>query len=165
VIDCCLTPNKQSFSYIMTRTSKFSMRLWWGPLCTRPTRLFNSWILIVLADWNNSGYRRVAPLWHIILIPSKLVFALFPFFFFPVCIEEKQQISISEFSLGLLWGSCCSIFSFMCSVIKIINCPFVNFFLAIVLSVHLRFMASDYLLWDLPTFLKQCTFLYCCWTR
>jgi hypothetical protein len=27
------------------------MKWWWGPLCTRPTL---SWILIVLAHWNNS---------------------------------------------------------------------------------------------------------------
>jgi len=37
VIDC-LTPIQQFFSYIMRRTSKFSMRWWWGPLCTRSTR-------------------------------------------------------------------------------------------------------------------------------
>jgi RsiW-degrading membrane proteinase PrsW (M82 family) len=35
---CCLTPIQQFFSYIMARTSRFSMRWWWGPLCTRPTR-------------------------------------------------------------------------------------------------------------------------------
>jgi len=32
-----LTSTQQFFSYIMVRTSKFSMRLW-GPRCTRPTR-------------------------------------------------------------------------------------------------------------------------------
>jgi hypothetical protein len=30
---------QQFFNYIMTRKSKFSMRWWWGPLCTRPTCL------------------------------------------------------------------------------------------------------------------------------
>ena len=39
VSDCCLTLTQQFFSYIMVRTSLFSMRWWWGPLCTRPTRL------------------------------------------------------------------------------------------------------------------------------
>ena len=31
--NCCLTPIQQFFSYIMGRTSKFSMRWWWGPFC------------------------------------------------------------------------------------------------------------------------------------
>jgi len=30
-------PIQQFFSYIMARTSQFSMRWWWGPLCSRPT--------------------------------------------------------------------------------------------------------------------------------
>jgi len=34
----CLTPIQQFVSYIMARTSSFSVRWWWGPLCTRPTR-------------------------------------------------------------------------------------------------------------------------------
>jgi hypothetical protein len=33
----CLTPTQQFFSYIMARTNQFSMRWWWGPLCTNPT--------------------------------------------------------------------------------------------------------------------------------
>jgi len=39
--DCCLKPTRQFFSYIMARTSQFSMRWWWwcGPLCTRTIRL------------------------------------------------------------------------------------------------------------------------------
>ena len=40
VSDCCLMPNQQFFSYIMARTSWFSMRWWWDPICTRPARLF-----------------------------------------------------------------------------------------------------------------------------
>jgi len=32
VIDCCLMPTQQFFSYIMARTSQFSMKCWWGPL-------------------------------------------------------------------------------------------------------------------------------------
>jgi len=42
VSDCCLMPIQQIFSYILARTSYFSMRWWWGPLCTRSTR----WVLV-----------------------------------------------------------------------------------------------------------------------
>ena len=38
VSDCCLTPIQQFVSYMMARTSLFSMRWWWGALCTRQTR-------------------------------------------------------------------------------------------------------------------------------
>ena len=48
-----------------------------------------------------------------------------------------------EFTPAFYWGSCCSIFSFMCSVLQIVVCHFVLFLLAIVLSV-LRFTDSDY---------------------
>ena len=41
------------------------------------------------------------------------------------------------------WGSCYSIFGFLCNVLLIVVCPFVHFPLAIVLSV-LRFTDSDY---------------------
>jgi len=44
----CLTPIQQFFSYVLARTSSFSMT--WGPLCTRPTL----WMLIVLSYWNSS---------------------------------------------------------------------------------------------------------------
>jgi hypothetical protein len=37
VSDWCLAQTQQFFSVIMARTSSFSMRWWWGPLCTRPT--------------------------------------------------------------------------------------------------------------------------------
>jgi hypothetical protein len=40
LIYCCLLSTQQFFSYIMARTSSFSMRWWWwSSLCTRPTRL------------------------------------------------------------------------------------------------------------------------------
>ena len=48
-----------------------------------------------------------------------------------------------EFTLGFQWSLCCSIFSFLCSVLQIIVCPFVLFLLAMVVSV-LRFMSDDY---------------------
>ena len=43
-----------------------------------------------------------------------------------------------EFTLGLLLGSCCSFFSFLCSVLLIIVCPFV-FFLLYCLSSNYGF--------------------------
>ena len=42
------------------------------------------------------------------------------------------------------WGSCYSIFSFMCSVYQIVVCPFFRFLLDIVLAVPLRFTDSDF---------------------
>ena len=52
VSDCCLMPIQQFFSYIMARTSWFSMRWWWGLLCTRPTVLagFLSFYLLFLLN-------------------------------------------------------------------------------------------------------------------
>jgi hypothetical protein len=35
--NCCLMPTQQFFSYIMAGTSYFSMKWWWGLLCTIPT--------------------------------------------------------------------------------------------------------------------------------
>jgi len=32
--------NSAFFSYVMARTSLFSMRWWWGLLCTRSTRFW-----------------------------------------------------------------------------------------------------------------------------
>jgi len=31
-------PTQQFFRYIMAKTSTFSMKWWWGPLCSRPIR-------------------------------------------------------------------------------------------------------------------------------
>ena len=45
-----------------------------------------------------------------------------------------------------LWGSCYAVFSFLCSVCRSLCVIFVLFPLVIVLSVHLRFIPSDYLL-------------------
>jgi len=39
VSDGCLMPTQQFFRNIMAKTSYFSMRWWWGPLCSRPTCL------------------------------------------------------------------------------------------------------------------------------
>ena len=49
-----------------------------------------------------------------------------------------------KFTSGYQWDLCCSIFSFLSSVLQTIVCPFVLFPLVIVLSVLLQFTASDY---------------------
>ena len=77
VSDCCLTPIQKFSSYIMARISSFSMIWWWGPLCTRPTRLV--WLFYSASSLKQqSAYRHVTPLGYIILIPSQPVFALSP---------------------------------------------------------------------------------------
>ena len=48
------------------------------------------------------------------------------------------------FTPGFQWGSCDSIFSFICMFCRIVVCPFVLFLLTIVLSVLFRYMNSDY---------------------
>jgi len=68
VSDCCLTPSEQFFSYIMARTTSFSMRWWWDLLCTKPTRLLDFHSARSLKQ--QSVDRHVAPLGHISLIPS-----------------------------------------------------------------------------------------------
>jgi len=47
-----------------------------------------------------------------------------------------------ELKTRFWWGSCCFIFSFMCTVLLFVFSPFVLFILAIVLYV--RFLLSDY---------------------
>ena len=76
VNDCCLTSTQQFFSYIMARTSSFSMKLRWDPLCSRPTRLVLFFIVAAISLKQQSAGRHVAPLGHINLIPSQPVFAL-----------------------------------------------------------------------------------------
>jgi hypothetical protein len=88
--------NSAIFSYIMARTSYFSMRWWWGPLCTRPTRLVG--LLIVLAHWNNSLQVDMSPHTDTLFwfqANQSLLFLLNA-----VCLEEKQQIPISK---SLVW--------------------------------------------------------------
>jgi hypothetical protein len=61
------------------------------------------WICIVLALWNNSTVdSHVAPLGHIILIPSQPGFALSLYIYIinATCLAEKQQIPIL---LSLVW--------------------------------------------------------------
>jgi hypothetical protein len=45
VSDCCLISSQQFFSYLMARTSYFSMRCGWGPF---------GWIFLMLPHWKNS---------------------------------------------------------------------------------------------------------------
>jgi hypothetical protein len=47
------------------------------------------------------------------------------------------------------WGSCCSIFSFMCNVLKIIVCSFVHFLL-ICLFIDLRLLITSLLSYNFP---------------
>ena len=51
---------------------------------------------------------------------------------------------VPEFTRGFQWGSCYSIFSFLCIVLQIVVSPSVIFLLTIVLSDLLRLMDSDY---------------------
>jgi hypothetical protein len=59
----CLTPTQQFFNYIMARTSYFSMRWWWGPLCTRPTCLLVGFYSASSLKQQFAD-RHVPPLWH-----------------------------------------------------------------------------------------------------
>ena len=42
--------------------------------------------------------------------------------------EINYPSEAPDFTSGFLWGSCCWIVSFLCSVLEIIVCPFVFFF-------------------------------------
>jgi hypothetical protein len=82
---------QQFFSYIMERTSQFSMR-WSGLLCTRPTCLVE--FLKVLAHCNSS---RIDMYWHIIPIPKKTVGS-----FFLMLSGEATKTNFIVF--GLTWS-------------------------------------------------------------
>jgi hypothetical protein len=56
VNDYCLTLNQQFFGYIIARTSEFSMKWWWGSLCTRSTRL-DEFLLENLLQRDNKDFR------------------------------------------------------------------------------------------------------------
>ena len=73
------------------------MRWWWGPLCSRPTDLVFLYSASSLKQ--QFANRHVAPLRHIILIPSQPIFALT---LNATCLAEKQLIPIL-YSLGLTW--------------------------------------------------------------
>ena len=62
-----------------------------------------------------------------------------------------------EFIPGFQWGSCYSIFGFLCSVLQIVVCSFVLFLFAIVLSVLFSIYYSDYLFGIFNLFLNQST--------
>ena len=72
--DCCVMPTQQCGSYIMARTSLFSMEWWWGSLCTRPTHLVGFFYSASSLKQQSVG-RHVAPFGHIILIQSHPVCA------------------------------------------------------------------------------------------
>ena len=58
--------------------------------------------------------------------------------------RKSYSSAAPAFTAGFQWGSCYSIFSFMCNVLQIVVCPCVLFLLVIVLSVLLRITDSDY---------------------
>ena len=49
-----------NFSAKSWRENKFSMKWWWDPLCSRPTRLL-VFFFIVLAHWNNNASIEMSP--------------------------------------------------------------------------------------------------------
>jgi hypothetical protein len=51
---------------------------------------------------------------------------------------------VPECTLGCLWASCCSMSNFLCNFLLFVVGLFVIFYIALVLSVVLKFMASDY---------------------
>ena len=72
-----LTENRQNIPIYGIISHDGDNRLIFSEMMMRSNML--RWIFIVLAHWNNScGDRHVAPLTHIILIPSQSVFALSP---------------------------------------------------------------------------------------
>jgi hypothetical protein len=71
----CVFIAKSALLQLYQDQSKFSMRSWWGPFSTRPTRLV--YLFVVLTGWHNSPRIDMSPpLGHIIQIPSQPVFAL-----------------------------------------------------------------------------------------
>ena len=68
---------------------------------------------------------------------------------------DLSQTTIGPFLIHDLSCSCYSIFSLMCMFCRSLFVLLYFFFLAIVLSVLLRYTDSDYLLWYLQTLLKQ----------
>jgi hypothetical protein len=68
------------------------MRWWWGPICTRPTRLVG--FFIVLAHWNNSPSIDMSLHWVTLFwfwANQSLLLLLNA-----ACLAEKQQISILQ---------------------------------------------------------------------
>ena len=61
-----------------------------------------------------------------------------------------------QFNSSFQWRSYYLICSFLCSVLQIVVCPSVLFLLAIVLSVLLRFTASDYTFGIFQFFFLHC---------
>jgi hypothetical protein len=58
--------------------------------------------------------------------------------------DTADYSGASQFIRGVWWDSCSSIFCFLCTVWSIIVYAFASFRWDVILSVILRFMASDY---------------------
>ena len=71
------------------------------------------------------------------------IYSIFKF----VCIQNLRCLSFRSiwvYSRGFQFGSCCSIFSFLCNVLFIIVYHFVIFIVVIVLIVLRRFASSNF---------------------
>jgi len=79
VCNCCLSPNDRYFSYIMARPSCFPWDYYDVCFCIRPTlTCLVGFFYSTSSLKQQSTGKHVAPLWHIILIPSAPVYALTP---------------------------------------------------------------------------------------
>ena len=74
------------------------MRWWWGRLCTRPTRLVG-FFYSARSLKQQSADRHVAPLGHIILIPSQLDFSLSSL----CCVLSREAANTNFIVFGLTW--------------------------------------------------------------
>jgi hypothetical protein len=83
-------PTQQFFSYILARM-RFSMKWWWGPLCTRPTRLVG---FLVLVHWNSRPQIDKSP--HSDTLSWFRANQSLLFLLNAACLAEKQQILLSS---------------------------------------------------------------------
>ena len=77
------------FSYIMARSSSFSMKWWWSPLYTRSARLIG--FIIVLVHRNNSPRIDISS--HSDTLSWFRANQSLLFLFNAACLAEKQQIT------------------------------------------------------------------------
>ena len=72
-----------------------------------------------------------------------------------VLVVEQGLLTLPVFSPGFEWGSCYSIFSFMCMFCRSLCDFFVLYLLATVLSILLRFKNFDYPLGNFKLFFNR----------
>jgi len=82
------------------------------------------------------------------MLPDKLsshvVIIGYVFFYLAIKDEQWNRNCLPFRGTWATWDSCCSIFSFLLTILWTIVCPFVPFVLSIVLPVHWWFTAFDY---------------------